>query len=55
MIALQEGVIRNLEHAKHTVVPDSGHYIHVDRPDLIIDSVHRLMAQGRALACGCSG
>jgi pimeloyl-ACP methyl ester carboxylesterase len=29
--------------ATHTVVPDSGHYIHVDRPDLVIRSVREVL------------
>lgn len=30
--------------ARHTVVPDSGHYLHVDRPDLVVQSVRDVVA-----------
>lgn len=28
--------------ARHTVVPDSGHYIHIDRPDLVAEAVREV-------------
>jgi pimeloyl-ACP methyl ester carboxylesterase len=30
--------------ARHTVVPDSGHYLHVDRPDLVVQSIRDVVA-----------
>jgi pimeloyl-ACP methyl ester carboxylesterase len=44
VIAIQEQVAR-AANAQHIVVPDSGHYIHVDRPDLVTRLVRDIAAR----------
>lgn len=41
VIAVQDEVAA-ATHGRHTVVPDAGHYIHVDRPDLVVESVREV-------------
>lgn len=42
VIAAQEELVAAAG-ATHIVVPDSGHYIHVDRPDLVIRSIREVL------------
>jgi pimeloyl-ACP methyl ester carboxylesterase len=37
-------------HARHTVVPDSGHEIHLFRPDVVIDAVRDVIQRGSTLS-----
>jgi pimeloyl-ACP methyl ester carboxylesterase len=46
VLAIQEQV-RSAANGRHLVVPDSGHYIHLDRPDLVISSIREVEAQNR--------
>ena len=38
VLALQEALVASVG-GRHIVVPDSGHYIHIDRPDLVVRAV----------------
>jgi pimeloyl-ACP methyl ester carboxylesterase len=40
-IALQDEVVAAAT-GRHVIVPDAGHYIHVDRPDLVISAVREV-------------
>lgn len=38
VLAVQEALVAAVG-GRHIVVPDSGHYIHIDRPDLVVRAV----------------
>ncbi len=38
--------------ARHEIVDDASHYIHVDRPGVVIRAVHEVVAAVRASASG---
>jgi pimeloyl-ACP methyl ester carboxylesterase len=41
--AIQDEVTK-AANGRHLIVPDSGHYIHLDRPDLVIDTIRTVAA-----------
>ena len=47
VIAAQEELVAAVG-ATHIVVPDSGHYLHVDRPDLVIRSIQEVLVRARS-------
>jgi pimeloyl-ACP methyl ester carboxylesterase len=42
---LQRELATRSPHAEHIVAPNSGHYIHNDEPQLVVDAVHRVTNQ----------
>jgi pimeloyl-ACP methyl ester carboxylesterase len=50
--ALHEEEARWSTRGRHVLVADASHYIHVDRPDLVVAEVRRLVAETLALAGG---
>ncbi|MFF1817527.1 alpha/beta fold hydrolase [Kribbella sp. NPDC058245] len=36
------GAVAGATNARHTVVPDSGHYLHLDRPDLVTEAIREV-------------
>jgi pimeloyl-ACP methyl ester carboxylesterase len=45
VITTQEEVVAAAS-GKHIIVPDAGHYIHVDRPDLVLECIRDLASAG---------
>jgi pimeloyl-ACP methyl ester carboxylesterase len=43
----QADLTRRSENAKQVIVEDSGHYIHVERPDLVIDAIRQVVEAAR--------
>jgi pimeloyl-ACP methyl ester carboxylesterase len=43
----QAALARRSENAKQIIAEDSGHYIHVERPDLVIDAIRRVVEAAR--------
>jgi pimeloyl-ACP methyl ester carboxylesterase len=44
---MQEELAHLSTHGTQTVVRNSGHYIQIDRPDVVIDAVHRIVDEAR--------
>jgi pimeloyl-ACP methyl ester carboxylesterase len=43
----QADLTRRSQNAKQVIVEDSGHYIHVERPDLVIDAIRQVVEAAR--------
>jgi pimeloyl-ACP methyl ester carboxylesterase len=44
LVLAAQDEVASVTGARHTVVPDSGHYVHIDRPDLVVDAVRDVAA-----------
>lgn len=42
-LSLHEEWVRRIPEARHVVVPDAGHYVQIDRPDLVVAEIRRLV------------
>ncbi len=42
----RENWTRSVFQARHRVVPETGHWLHLERPDAVIDAVHEVLALG---------
>ncbi len=43
----QAALTRRSQNAKQIIAEDSGHYIHVERPDLVIDAIRQVVEAAR--------
>ena len=46
VLAIQEQVV-TAANGRHVIVPDSGHYIHVDKPDLVTKWIRDVVSRTR--------
>ena len=46
-LAAQDDLARRFPGAEHVTVTNSGHYIHVEQPQLVVDAISRVVAQVR--------
>jgi pimeloyl-ACP methyl ester carboxylesterase len=44
---LQQDLLRLSSNSSQIVATGSGHYVQVDRPDLVINAIHTLVAEAR--------
>jgi pimeloyl-ACP methyl ester carboxylesterase len=42
-LAERDAIARRSTHGKHTIVPDSGHWIHLDQPQVVIDTIREMV------------
>jgi pimeloyl-ACP methyl ester carboxylesterase len=54
VIVIQDHVVA-AAHGRHTIVPEAGHYIHLDRPDLVIQAVRSVAAEAGRYRFGSQG
>lgn len=46
-LELQADLARRIPNGQHIIVEESGHFIHCDQPDVVVDAIHRVVDDAR--------